>query len=602
MQQDLFSTPKKSVTLAVVQSLKEANQDFEFYPTTNSQINVITNDIEEILKSHSFPYRQRDSIQVLDIGAGDGRVLTALGKSLDKESSRLTASLFAVEKATVHTDQYREKDITLIGTEFNEINFISKSTDIAFCNPPYSEYSTWLHVLLTQLNFKLFYAIVPKRWKDDPQVSRAIEQRGITTSKVLASSDFHSADRQARAEVEIVRFAFNDFEAEKDKYEKRLSSIESRRHFSHYQPEIGRNASCPFQIFLETELGLKKSYSQTTQDFHEFSEKERVRKSMQTEGNKTYDLVKSRGVLWALLDNYDRDLHKVLAEYKKISELDPALLQELGVEYDSIRKGVKAKLFGYRNVYWALLFDELETLSSRLTAKNRQSLLNTLNGNSLDFTYTNAVYIIKYAVDMANELIEDSLISVYKTLTSEKSILRHYKSNTHMFNDSWRHTHDSMNDQAKYLLDYRFVSSHRSNFGSNSWDKGLTEDARRYTNDLVVVFKLLGYSDITLDHQYEHMDAGDKLMITGVDLEGDTIELLKIRYYKNGNRHLTFNQKAMLRFNVTVSRLLGWVRNKSEFEAEIDSKKPIADEIWSIGDNLKVQPSTMLALTDKMAA
>ncbi|NMV20845.1 hypothetical protein HKB23_00345, partial [Vibrio parahaemolyticus] len=91
--------------------------------------------------------------------------------------------------------------------------------------------------------------------------------------------------------------------------------------------------------------------SSTTNHFHEFAEKERVRKSMQTEGTASYEIVASRGILWALLDNYEQDLEHVLAEYKKISSLDSALLQELGVEYDALRKGLKEKLFGFRNVY-----------------------------------------------------------------------------------------------------------------------------------------------------------------------------------------------------------------------------------------------------------
>ncbi|NMT18574.1 hypothetical protein HKA99_29980, partial [Vibrio parahaemolyticus] len=86
----------------------------------------------------------------------------------------------------------------------------------------------------------------------------------------------------------------------------------------HYKPTIGRDGNDPFQLFIEEELGLKKTYSSTTNHFHEFAEKERVRKSMQTEGTASYEIVASRGILWALLDNYEQDLEHVLAEYKKI--------------------------------------------------------------------------------------------------------------------------------------------------------------------------------------------------------------------------------------------------------------------------------------------
>ncbi|TOJ47079.1 hypothetical protein CGI42_20275 [Vibrio parahaemolyticus] len=413
-QNDNSILPKKSHTLAVVQKLKDEGQDYEFYPSTKEHIDHIASDINDILKTHEFSTRYNEAVKVLDVGAGDGRVLQMLKVALEaNENETLHCDLFAVEKATVQTSTYRSKGITLLGTEFNEINFISKNADIAFVNSPYSEFSHWVATLINQLNFKIMYAIMPKRWEDDAMIQNAIERRGIKSTKVIAESDFFDAHRQARANVHIVRFAFNDFEEE-------ATVCSDRPHRRHYKPTIGRDGNDPFQLFIEEELGLKKTYSSTTNHFHEFAEKERVRKSMQTEGTASYEIVASRGILWALLDNYEQDLEHVLAEYKKISSLDSALLQELGVEYDALRKGLKEKLFGFRNVYWSLLFDELDVLSSRLTSKNKQQLLNTLSANALDFTHTNATYIIGYAVEMANELIESSLIEVFKELTSEK--------------------------------------------------------------------------------------------------------------------------------------------------------------------------------------
>ncbi|MFV8456180.1 DUF4942 domain-containing protein [Vibrio owensii] len=592
-QSDSSIVPNKSSTLAVVEALKKAGQDYEFYPTTKAHVDVITADIHAILKTHEFSSHYNETLKVLDIGAGDGRVLHMLKAALEA-NEQVQCELLAIEKASIHTNTYRSNGVTLLGTEFNEINFISKHADIAFVKSPYSDFSHWLSTLISQLNFKILYAIMPERWQDDPIIGQAMERRGIKTTTVLAESDFLDAHRQARAKVHIVRFAFNDFEQES-------SAFPDRRH---YKPTIGLKGHDPFQIFIEDELGLKASYSSTTNKFYEFAEKERVRKAMQTEGTASYELVASRGLLWALLDNYERDLERVLMEYKKISALDTALLQELGVEYEGLRTGLKEKLFGFRHVYWSLLFDELDVLSSRLTSQNKQQLLNTLSANALDFTHTNATYIISYAVEMANELIESSLIEVFKALTCEKSIQRHYKSNEHMYQDNWRHHQDSPNDKARYLLDYRFVSSHWHNFSSSSWgaSSGLVEDARRYCDDLMVAFKLIGYDHFTLDKAYQDMVAGDKLIIRGVGADGKEVELLHIRFYLNGNRHMKFNQDAMLRLNCTVSRLLGWVRSKAEFEQETESAKPLADVVWQVGDQLKVLPSAVFALADKRTA
>ncbi|MGR5299378.1 DUF4942 domain-containing protein, partial [Vibrio mediterranei] len=589
-QSDNFEMPRRCHTLAVVQALKNSAQDFEFYPSTEAHITAVTDDISDILKTHEFSNHYHQNVKLLDIGAGDGRVLQMMKKTLEAlEQERLHCDLYAIEKATVHTDTYRTKDITLLGTEFNEINFISKNADVAFVNSPYSEFSHWVATLISQLNFKLLYAIMPERWEQDLLIQQAIERRGIKTVKVIATSDFLDAQRQARVNVHIVRFAFNDFEQETTgKWAGRS-----------YKPSIGRDDSDPFQIFIEDELGLKQTYSETTNKFYAYAEKERVREAMQTEGSPSYELVESRGLLWALLDNYERDLSHVLAEYKKISVLDGALLQELGVEYKAVREGLKEKLLGFRNVYWSLLFDELDVISSRLTSKNKQQLLNTLTANALDFTHKNATYIISYAVEMANELIEQSLIEVFKALTCEKSIQRHYQSNEHMYRDSWRYNSQLPNDKARYVLDYRFVSSHSRNFSAHSWEYGICDDARCFCDDLMVALKLVGYEQFSLSCAYKQLRAGDKLVIKGVEPSGQVVDLVHIRFYLNGNRHIKFNQQAMLRINCTVSRLLGWVRSKAEFEQEIEATTPISNDVWQVGDGLKIGTHSVLALTDK---
>lgn len=589
-----ISPPTPYATLATVEQLKSANQDFEFYPTTAEQLQIINGDIQTILKTHEFSHSYDQKIRVLDIGSGDGRSLNSIAESLEAiNSDRIRVTKLAIEKSTLHIGSYRKQSINLVGTDFFETNLISKNTDVAFCNPPFSQFSSFIQTIISQLNFKLFYAILPSRWIDDPQIAECIEKRGVSDVEVIAQSDFLGADRQARAKVDLVRFSFNDFEKEAELW---TNTSRYRSRFT-----IGRDSSCAFQQFIENELGLRKSYSSTTQKFNEHIERERVRTQMATEGTHCHDVAVSRGVLWALLDNYEQDLSKTLNEYKKISELDTALLQELGVDYESVRTGVKEKLFGYRNVYWNLLFEHLDALSSRLTKRNKETLLNTLKSNALDFTYTNATYVVSFAVEMANELIESSMIEVYQSLTSEKSILRHFKSNTHMFNDRWRHNRNDDNSKAKYILDYRFVSTHHSNF--SSYNHTLNDSARDFTNDLMVVFRLLGYSHIIPAVELNTIEAGNSLLVRGNEPSGKRVDLVKIRYYKNGNRHISFNQEAMLRFNVTVSRLLGWVRSKDDFDAEAQSSAPTRDDIWAVSDGLKVSASSVaLALTHQQAA
>ena len=77
-QNDISLVPRRCETLAVVEALKEAGQDFEFYPSTEQQISQVTADIVELLKTHEFSKGYHGRLKLLDIGAGDGRVLQML--------------------------------------------------------------------------------------------------------------------------------------------------------------------------------------------------------------------------------------------------------------------------------------------------------------------------------------------------------------------------------------------------------------------------------------------------------------------------------------------------------------------------------------------
>lgn len=580
-------------TQKMVEALKSAGQDFEWFPTTKAQIKTITDDIKALQERFDIGSRSyHGEFAFMDIGAGDGRVLKAVREAC--KTGHRDVSLLAIERAEIHTRTYRGHDISLVGTVFEQCNFISKNTDIAFSNPPYSVFSDWISTLIRQLNFSVLYAIVPTRWKGDEAIKEAMKARGLEYAKVLDASDFYNAERQARAHVELVRFSFTDLD-EQTRFE---------RNGRDYKPHIAMDVTDPFQQFLDEELGLRKTHSATTNEFNVYSEQQRVQAEMDKEGTPSYELAQSRGVLHALLENYEHDLQRTLAQYKKISELDGKLLAELGVEYDALRKGVKEKLFGYRNVYWGLLFTNLEAISSRLITKYREELLNKLKANNLDFTYNNAVYIISYAVDYANELIDESLISVYCDLTSEDSIKRYYVSNERVFTDNWRYNCESTKQakrESKRVLDYRFIYSSYSNFSSYSWERGLNEGAFRFLEDMKVVGTLMGYSNIRTDIGPKEVQPGGKVIVIGNTPDGKCVELLKIRYYRNGNRHLSFDKAFMLNINVTVSRLLGWCRSKEEFAQETESKSVPSDKVWSLGDTMKVSTNQILALTDKAA-
>lgn len=76
-------------------------QDFEWYPSSEQIIDVVRNDLVASKFLESF---NRES-SLLDIGAGDGRVLSALNMPLEDRLGEMSPpfyNLYAIEKSLVH--------------------------------------------------------------------------------------------------------------------------------------------------------------------------------------------------------------------------------------------------------------------------------------------------------------------------------------------------------------------------------------------------------------------------------------------------------------------------------------------------------------------
>lgn len=91
------------MSVNMLKSIKEVNQDFEWYPTTEEMINSLINGInEKYLKN------------ALDIGAGNGRVLDMLASKLSVDK------LYSIEKSEPLI-QAMSRKILNIGRDFGKL-------------------------------------------------------------------------------------------------------------------------------------------------------------------------------------------------------------------------------------------------------------------------------------------------------------------------------------------------------------------------------------------------------------------------------------------------------------------------------------------------
>ena len=525
--------------LALVKELKAADEDHEFYPTT-----------DEIIRAVLADYKLLPHIAkvVLDIGAGTGKFLLAWKEQLDS-----TADLLAIEKSAILCHRM-DPDIMVVGTDFHQQTLYSKTVDVTFCNPPYKEFIPWTEKIIRQSMSKLIYLVIPERWKQSEVINDALKFRSYELKVVGAFSFEDSEDRRARAKVEVLRL-----------YVQREDKMDD-----------------PFaKSFDEQFKGFVDSYY----------------KRWETDPNEEVipnrsDLVVGEGYPAALVQIYNMRLAKMQKTYARLAELDASLLAEFDVFPSKIMTRLKEKLESLRTEFWKELFDNLKSINTRLTSKSRQKLLERLHKHAqVDFTLDNIGMVVAWAVRNINLYIEEQLKQVYLLMVAKANVIN-YKSNQRLFeSDHWRYRSvEELKEHggSHFKLDYRIVLTHtggvqKEYYGTKEhWRNGLSESANDLVGDLIVVAHNLGFQ------------GADTFVLTSsasrywLELKGKAhtfhfkcptkkkdVPLLEVRAFQNRNLHIRMNQDLALALNVEAGRLLGWVHSGEEAAAEMQEPKAV---------------------------
>lgn len=582
---DLFQAKDygaRGSTLALVKQLKAEGCDFEWYPTTTAILQAVKADIKAKLSRGRYGYwreEEAERVCVLDIGAGDGRSLMYLTKGdrfAIEISERLRASM--------------DPRICIVGTDFHHQTLIDKKVDVVFCNPPYSEYERWAEKAIREANATLLYLVIPSRWKENPVIAAAITARNASVS-VVDSFDFLSADRAARAKVDVLCV------------ELRLSSTRYRSSRQNEDSDFEEDGVDPFDLWF---------YS----TFH-FAEKEKGRGAGldpdSTTAARRNALVMGGDFVVALSELYEEEMNELFETYRRFESMDPALLREVGVSVATIKKSIKAKIAGLKNVYWRKFFDVFDRLTSRLTASNRRRMLDRITSHvSLDFTVDNAYALAVWAIKNANEYYDSQLIEVFERMVEDANVSA-YKSNAATFKEErWRYLRGCWKQREKlsrYKLEYRVVLERSGGIESvESWRRqehnGLTATAVEYLQDLRTIACNLGFD---ASEVAEHPSQGEQWVSGKVRLfhaihKGKRIELMRVRAFKNGNLHVQFNQDFLLRLNVEFGRLKGWLKSKQEAAQELEAPLEKVGEAFASNLRLEADVGALMLCDRRQAA
>jgi len=523
----------KNNTKELINELKFNNEDFEWYPTTKEIIKYIYKDII---------CRNDISINLLDIGAGNGKlfdILEELNKDNIKKLDKITdyhkkrcieyfnINKYAIEKSKILIDNMN-KDIFIIGTDFYEQSLIDKKMDIIFCNPPYTEYVEFTKKILNEANCKYIYLVIPTRWVDNKEIKSIIENRRLEYT-ILNEFDFiKSEDRKARATVNLIRFDLQ----------------------INYKDN-------PFNIWFENNFKIN---ADKTDDSYK---KDRIKREKLTEIISKNSFIKDT-VLF-----YTQDLKKLLNNYKSLENLDNDILEELNVNKQSLIDGLEKKIEGLKNLYWQFIFENLDTITSRLTVLSRKKLLDILFKNTnIDLTESNIYSVIIWLIKNSNDFIDKQLIEVYNRFANKDNI-KLYKSNKRIIEDNWRYLSDKI---THYYLEYRLIVSCYTTFSdSYLYNKinGLSLEAYNFIKDVFTIAINLGFN-LNLEVLSNIKWLPSKTEIFYYKNHYNSGIFVELKIYKNGNIHFKFCKEFIKKLNIEASRINKWVKNPKDIINEID--------------------------------
>lgn len=533
--------PTPADTRRLLKVVQAADEDFEWYATTPKMIAAIARHISS------------DTASIMDIGAGDGRVLLQLAKKCDR------ATLYAIEKSNVLI-QAQPENVIPVGTDLFEQNLACLPVAVIVSNPPYSEYELWASLIIESGHAKTAFLVIPQRWKENEGIAIALKKRGAT-ARVIHSDDFLDADRRARAVIDIVEISY---------------PMKDRGGYGYrYEPKD------PFDIWFDEHISTFDT--EEPDDYHATQERQQQ------------ELARIRGfsTITEMVEGYNEEHARMEENYKAIFRLDHSLLKELGVKKDALRDGIKVKMAGLKTKYWELLFERLDVITDRLSTATKKTFVEKLTDRTtVAFTANNAYAIVLWAIKNANQYFGTQLVTLFRELSTFDGALK-YKSNQRTWErDGWRYLNNDYGQNrpkpSHYALDYRIVVSRYRAIGGEAWDSysypgGLCSSAHEIIDDVIAVLYNLGFQSTGFKSRSRQWTSGSWEDWYTAHIDGEQVSarvLFQVKGFKNGNLHFRFMPDAIKAINVEAGRLLGWLRSADEAASELGITKEEATRFF----------------------
>lgn len=547
--------------MKLLKEIKENNQDFEWY----ASMDCIISAVYERLKFHGIK-----KPRFMDIGSGNGKVLHSI-EDLYKadrkdEYDSYKVNKYAIEKSEILLNEL-DPSVFIVGTEFWQQTFVDKQMDVLYSNPPFSEYSAWAEKIIREGNAQKIYLVLPERWKNQEIILKTIESRNAVY-EVIGTFDFMNAeDRTARAKADLIEIDL-------------CAAIYKGRTYRNRDMSVD-----PFHLWFRNNFSINA----TKKDPYYWDNGPSREKLDKLALDKNY--------VQKIVDFYNHDLDRLVKNYQKLQSIDRELLDELKVSLDSIEEKFRLKIESLKDTYWKSLFDNMDSITSRLTSETRKMMLDKLYKNvSIDFTESNIYALIIWTIKNANKYFDEQLVSVFQSLSASENVTN-FKSNHRLIKDGWRYGRGSWHYDEKpthYKLDYRICIHHYKalDYDYNGRIRGLDRSAADKIDDICTIGHNLGFNIDWLSNSKE-WERGKKVTFRYAD-DGKEYEFMTVRVFDNGNIHVKLAQKFQAKLNIEAARLLKWVKSAGEASNEMDIDIETAEEVF--GSNFIFTASNTKAL------
>ncbi|ELP6119383.1 TPA: DUF4942 domain-containing protein [Vibrio vulnificus] len=530
--------------MGIVKEIANTSEDYEFYPTTTEIINSVVSDINKHFNgANSF----------LDIGAGDGRVLSAILKSKkpshlasefssslffgDYQTHKRPVELMAIEKSRKLVDVL-PAEIFPIGNDFFNMTLMSIDATVTFSNPPYSIYVQWVMKVLSETRSKAVYLVIPISWENNKHISDKIEERNATVTE-LGRFSFKDAERKANIETALLRIELPHDDDQKNQ---------------------------PLHKWVKENILYSESFEQA-------NEKQPISSLLSSQSSGKGALVNGSDYISSLLELYQQQSTKLLEDFRAVNSLSKAAIDALNLNVINVSRRMNDAINSLKQEFWHELFSRLDSIYMNLPSNRAHGFKSLLMKRTVaDFSEENIRNLLSWIHNSItlfdSEMFEDVIGGFMNGVNTQC-----YKSNKSTFIDAnWRYNADK-NKNTQYMLKTKRVV-----YSEITLSEGINEDGKLLSSlfsviqDMLVMANNRGYdTSKSFDTLNQHVWASGKsleLCYYNAELDEDEI-LFSVKAFKKANLHFHFNERFINEINVEWGRLKGWVSSAKQASDEM---------------------------------